>query len=55
MILISFCKENAFDVFYANEDVNMIIIFIPMNATFCWEDLQSTFMNLVILMVLQGN
>lgn len=55
MILISFCKENAFDFFDTSEDVNMIILFIPVNATSCWEDLRGTLMNLVILMVLQGN
>lgn len=55
MILILFFKENVFVYFDPSEEVNMIIIFIPMNATFCWEDLQGTFMGLVILMVLQGN
>lgn len=55
MILILFFKENAFISFFCpSEDVNIIIIFIPMNAAFCWEDLQNILMGLVILMVLQG-
>lgn len=35
MILILFFKENVFVYFDPSEEVNMIIIFIPMNATFC--------------------
>lgn len=54
MILILFSKKMPLVFFYPSEDVNMIIIFIPMNFAFCWEDLQGTLMDLVILIVLQG-
>lgn len=48
MTLMLFSKENYFELL---SPVDIIVLFIPMNVTFCWEDLRGTLMGIVIPMV----